>query len=120
MGNIPAAFGNVNELGLVEALPLVRGKTEPPPPPPPPAANRNNRVHSALLAIAPSAGCCGCPANAGRGGAQTEREIKEAFKEYGDVVNVTLRKKGGEFDEKSWALVTFTVRARPGRPSRFQ
>ena len=30
---------------------------------------------------------------------------------------MTLRKKGGEFDEKSWALVTFVVRT-DGLPSR--
>ena len=52
-----AAFGNINELGLVEAVPL------------------------------------------------TGNEISAAFKEYGDVVNVTLRKKGGEFDEKSWCVL---------------
>jgi RNA recognition motif-containing protein len=41
--------------------------------------------------------------------------VLTAFSEYGEVVTVSLRKKGGEFDTKNWALVTFSEPEAAGR-----
>lgn len=41
--------------------------------------------------------------------------LSAAFSEYGEVITVSLRPKGGEFDAKSWALVTFSEPEAAGR-----
>jgi RNA recognition motif-containing protein len=41
--------------------------------------------------------------------------VAAAFSEYGEVVSISLRKKGGEFDTKNWALVTFSEPEAAGR-----
>lgn len=41
--------------------------------------------------------------------------LTAAFGTYGEVVSVSLRKKGGEFDTKNWALVTFAEPEAAGR-----
>ena len=45
----------------------------------------------------------------------TEKELVAAFSEYGEVISVSLRSKGGEFDCKSWALLTFSTAEAAGR-----
>ena len=45
----------------------------------------------------------------------TRVRVTTAFSEYGEVVSISLRKKGGEFDSKNWALVTFAEPEAAGR-----
>ena len=100
VGNIPSGFGHINSYGLCVVNELQEDDL-----------SQGESCRAAELLDRPSLQRTHWsdwpPATRARGTA--------AFSEYGEVVGVSLRKKGGEFDAKNWALVTFADAASAGR-----